>query len=181
MYKLIYTAAGDLETVVKSIEKLLLLQHSTYIADIENAKVAIPIELRKLVFCNVIAHVTPFALYRVLDQYKKIETEPKDCTNSFTTVSGLPCVHRIKTRMGEDAGTIQIEDIDPHWQFKKPAAYCIRKNLNEIEELRQPIDPLLAVHEPAVARTKGRPKGPRELPTCAEFEKSTQREPSQFE
>ena len=113
MYKLIYTAAGDLETVVKGIEKLFLLQRSTYIADIENAKIAILIELCKPIFRNVIAHVTPFALYWVLDQYKKIETEPKDYINSFTTVSGLLCVHRIKTRMREDAGTIQIEDINP--------------------------------------------------------------------
>ena len=53
----------------------------------------------------------------------------------------------------------------------------------EIEDLQQPIDSLLAVHEPAVARTKDRPRDPRELPTRAKlkFERSTKRVPSQFE
>ena len=180
-YMLTSIVTGDLETVVTGIEKLLALQRSTYIADIENAKVAVPMELQKPLFRDIIAHVTPFALHRILDQYKKINEEPKNCTNSFTTVSGLPCVYRIKARISEGAGTIQIEDISSHWRFKKPAAYCTRKTLSEIEELQQPIDPLLSVHEPAVVRTKGRPKGPQELPTRAEFEKSTQREPSQFE
>ena len=83
--------------------------------------------------------------------------------------------------MGEGAGTIQIEDINPHWQFKKLEAYCTQKTLSEIDELQQPVDPLFTVHEPAVVRTKDRPKGPPELPTRAEFEKSTKREPLQFE
>ena len=45
------------------------------------------------------------------------------------------------------------------------------------------IDPLLLVQDPAIVRPKGRPRGPRELPTRAELiaERSTQRQPSQFE
>lgn len=175
-------STGDLEKVVKDIAKLLSLQRSTYIGDIESAKVNVPMDLRRREFRDIIARVTPFALRRVLDQYKA-EREPKDCTNSFTTVSGLPCIHRVKARIAEGAGTIHIDDVHPHWRFQKPAASYTRGPLTEVEDLRQPIDSLLSVHEPAVARTKGRPTGPRELPTRAEleFQRSTQREPSRFE
>ncbi len=172
--------------MTKGVAKLLSVQRMNYIADIQSAKQAIPIDLRKEVFRDVIAHVTPFALRRVLNQYQKIidKEEPKECTNSFTTVSGLPCVHRIQTRIAEAAGTIQLDDINPHWRYKKPAAFCTRNVLTEVEDLQQPIDPLLAVHEPAIAITKGRPTGnKKELPSRAEleFEKSTKRLPSQFE
>ena len=45
------------------------------------------------------------------------------------------------------------------------------------------IDPLLLIQDPAIARPKGRPQGPRELPTRAELfaKRSTQRQTLQFE
>ena len=55
--------------MVKSVIKLLLVQRSTYIVNIENAKQTISIDLRKAVFRDVIAHVTSFILRRVLKQY----------------------------------------------------------------------------------------------------------------
>ena len=79
-------------------------------------------------------------------------------------------------------GTIQLEDMHPHWHFQKPTT---TRNTGQINSLEMPpsIDPLLSIYEPAEACTKGRPTGPRELPTCTELarERSTRRNPSEFE
>ena len=62
--------------------------------------------------------------------------------------------------------------------YTPPQIRLVREKIAE-----NPIDPLLAVHEPAVTRTKGRPNDPTELPTRAElaFQRSTRRLPSEFE
>lgn len=108
------------------------------------------------------------------------------CTGVFTATTGLPCAHEMKARKDENpdgSGALTIDDIHPHWRFEKPAFYTTREPLRGVDEIQQPNDPVLTVREPAVARPKGRPNGPRELPTRAEYEaeRSTRRIPSQFE
>ena len=169
--------------MTKGIARLLSNQRSNYITNIESAKATNAMDLRGRIFRDIAAHVTPFALRRVLDHYNKLNAkEPKDYTNSFTTVSRLPYIHRVQARMAEGAGVIHIDDIHPHWRYEKPAASYTRSALAKTEDLQQPIDPLLAIYEPAVARPKGRPQGPIELPTRTElaFQQSTRREPSKF-
>lgn len=136
-------------------------------------------------FRDIVAHVSPFALRLVLKQWEKVQAGVlNQCTNVFTTTSGLPCAHRIRNRMGESngAGIVRLRDIHPHWRFEKPASHLTRGHVNELED-DDNIDPLLTIQEPAIAHTKGRPRGQQELPTRAEVsaQRSTQRNPSHFE
>lgn len=79
---------------------------------------------------------------------------------------GLPCVHKLKEIMEKGNGSTQLREIHAHWRYNKPAAFCTRNTLIETEGDSQSIDPLLAVYEPTVvARSRGRPTDPRELPT----------------
>ena len=82
--------------MIRDIARLLSDQRNKYIVNIESAKQAISIKFRSRVFHDVFAYVTSFALYRVLNQYKKINAEKsKDCINSFITIFELLYVYKI--------------------------------------------------------------------------------------
>ncbi len=82
------------------------------------AKANLGMELRKPAFRDVIAHVSRFALRRVLEHYKKVRNGLAEaCTDAFTTLSGLPYTYRVKARMDEGpkaSGPLRIKDIHPH-------------------------------------------------------------------
>lgn len=176
-------STGDLETVVKNIENLLSRQRRGYLDALGKAKTRVPDELREPWLCDVLPLVTPFALRLCLKQKRKIGEALEECTHAFTTTTGLPCAHKIKERIDEDAGVLKIDDIHSHWRFEKPLAMRTRNPPATPDDLAPAIDPLLAVREPRIAVTKGRPTGQQELPTRAELElqRSTTRDPSQFE
>jgi len=75
-------------------------------------------ELRKLAFRNVIAHISRFALRRVLEYYKKVRNSLAEVyTNAFTILSSLPYTYRVKARIDEGpkaSGPLRIKDIYPY-------------------------------------------------------------------
>ncbi len=72
--------------------------------------------------------------------------------------------------MNEPRGALRIDDIHTHWRHDKPPSYITRAPIAEVAETQQLRDSILYAREPAVCKTKGRPRGPRELPTRAEVE-----------
>ena len=105
------------------------------------------------------------------------------CTKHFTTTIGLPCAYIIERRMLEAGGVLKIEDIHPHWRFKKPTQSHDQQGENEENSNTDSAAvELLRVNEPAIIASRGRPPGARNKRTRAQaFEDSTQREPSGFE
>jgi len=200
-------SVGDLKSVVDSLELLLMNQRHDYIGAIQMAKTRLPFRLRAPILRDLVAHVTPFALHKVIEQYKLItitEGPLSPCTNVFTTTLSLPCAHRIQRRMYDTAGggVLKIEDIHPHWRFEgsavslpvdssestpeaTPETSDVEMNYDiPTSSLSALSDPLLQVQNPAVVRPKGRPvgaRGRRGVRRQQEFEVSTQRESSQYE
>lgn len=95
-----------------------------------------------------------------------------DCTGHTKQNTGLSCIHIIKECV-ENNEPLQLYHFYSHWRLRDPEEY-------------QPINPRLLVLNPAVCRTRGRPRGASNLPTAsqastAEPDQSTEREPSQHE
>ena len=108
---------GDLKTVVDFIDLLLMNQRQTYILDMKQVKVRLPHRFRLPIFTHLLARVTSFALKQIYDQYRLItaaSTALPVCTRVFTTVTGLPCAHKIQERMFERGGLIQLKDVHSH-------------------------------------------------------------------
>jgi hypothetical protein len=205
------SSIGDLKSVVDSLELLLMNQRHDYIGAIQMAKTRLPFRLRASILRDLVAHVTPFALHKVMEQYNliTITEEPLSrCTNVFTRTLSLPCAHRIQRRIYDTAGggVLKIEDIHPHWRFEGSAVnlsvdsseftpeatpeatsetFDAEMNYDiPTSSLSNLSDPLLQVQNPAVIRPKGRPvgaRGRRGVRRQQEFEDSTQREFSQYE
>ena len=120
--------------------------------------------------------VTPQGLRKVAGQYelaKKGEFNVVtlgDCSRSFRNVFGLPCKHEIARQLHfNKEWKLGIEDVDPHWYFKR-----------EDLPLPIPLPPIpeeARILEPEVVKTRGQPKKTNTKKT----DTSTQRDPSAFE
>lgn len=75
-----------------------------------------------------------------------------------------------------DEASLQREEVDYKWWFEQPPPYYAP---NQIVDAT---DPLLLVHDPPIAQTRGRPTHVQwNLRREKEKERSTRRDPSQFE
>jgi len=173
------------------------------------------------IFRDLTAFVTPFALKAVNAQFKRLKSEPTaivSCTNTFTKTMGLPCAHKIQERWYDrvDSNVLKLKDIYSYWRFAKPSQarqatarqedHAIRgDDVTEVQgtppeilpppssspEDRGLSDDILRVQEPAVVKSKGRPRGLLNKAWAAPsqsqrrrqmtFENSTQRTSSAFE
>ena len=121
-------STGDLMTVVDKIELMLTNQYKDYFAKLATAKRDLAWEFQATVFRGVVGHVTPYALWKIHDQYRKLKDATKAeplpaCTHTFSRTMGLPCSHVIELRMNavdEELGRILLTDVHPHWRFRKP-------------------------------------------------------------
>ena len=121
-------STGDLMTVVDKIELMLTNQYKNYFAKLAVAKRDLAWEFQRTVFRDLTGRVTPHALWKIHDRYSTLkratEAEPlAACTHAFTRTMGLPCSHIIEARMNavdEELGRIPIDDVHPHWRFRKP-------------------------------------------------------------
>lgn len=110
---------GDLKTVVDAISLLLYNQLHDHIIAVEEAKTRFPLRLRKPIFLQLAAYISHYALRKISEQYSLVVDSPTaltPCTHTFTTVMGLPCSHKIQSRMYETAGCLLLEDVHPHWR-----------------------------------------------------------------
>ncbi|XP_068656492.1 uncharacterized protein [Aristolochia californica] len=75
-------------------------------------------KLRIPFFDKLVGHVSVFALRELLEQYKLAldhVTLPV-CSDEFTSTMGLPCAHKMKSRMDESKG-LYLTDIDSQWRI----------------------------------------------------------------
>ncbi len=94
-------------------------QHHDYIAIIQMTKIRLSFHLQALILRDLVAHVTSFALHKIIEQYNLItitEESLSSCINVFTRTLSLSCAHRIQRRMNDTAEdeVLKIEDIHSH-------------------------------------------------------------------
>ena len=92
-------STGDLKTVVDNIDLLLKNQHQEYVIKLDEAEMRFPTRLRRPLYSDVRAYITPFALLKVHSQYERLldQTTPLSlCTGAFRATMGLPCAHEIQ-------------------------------------------------------------------------------------
>lgn len=121
-------STGDLMTVVDRIEVMLMNQRKKHREELGKAKRSTPHGFAHTMFQNLIGRVDPHAIWKIKNQFDRLqkttEEEPlPSCTRVFAKTMGLPCSHIIKSRMEAidgGLGRILIDDVHPHWRFKKP-------------------------------------------------------------
>ena len=85
--------------MVDNIDLLLKNQHQEYVIKLDEAKMCFPTRLRRPLYSDVRAYITPFAFLKVHSQYERIldQTTPLSlCTGAFRATMGLPCAHEIQ-------------------------------------------------------------------------------------
>ena len=123
-------STGDLDTVVSKILTVLMNCYQNYSTKLGQQKRNTPFSVQHSVYRELIGRVSPHALRKINKQYQLVKAatseEPlSSCTHVFTTTMGLPCAHTIKTRIEEvdgGLGRLHLEDVHPHWRFKKPSS-----------------------------------------------------------
>ena len=120
------TSTGDLLAVVDGIELLLNRQYETYTHKLAQEKIKVAYKLPRDLMRDLIGRVSPHALSKIYSQYelmKLADKEPrnlKECTRTFVTTMGLPCSHMIREASEGEEKKLLLEDVHPHWRFKKP-------------------------------------------------------------
>jgi len=171
-----------LKTVLDKLELFLNGQYHNSDGDIEESKVRMPQDLRRVpIFRDLYGFVTPYALRKILEHYKRLCGQPtaiEACTGTFTKTMGLPCAHKIQERLYDAAGgrVLKLEDIHRHWKYvKSPAAMAGHAEEQEEEQEEDhtmggnddidvrgtpapempPPRQFLYIQEPATVRTRG--------------------------
>ena len=114
--------------VVDGIEKLLKKQYDAHAHALAQAKMKVPMHLPREFMRELIGQVSPYALSKIYDQYllvirakkKPEEHALKPCQRIFATTMGLPCAHMIVAALNTEEKKLLLEDVHPHWRFKKP-------------------------------------------------------------
>ena len=87
------------------------------------------LKLRLLIFRNLLAFVTSYALRKIFKQYKLLTntfTVIVRCTNIFICSTDLLCSHKIQKRMFDNSSHIlNIEDVYSYWRFEKSSRQLI--------------------------------------------------------
>ncbi len=159
-------------------------QYVNYDDDLEKSKTRMSQDLRRMsIFRDLYGFVTPFALRKICDHYKRIcgqSTAIEPCTSIFTRTMRLSCAHKIQERLYNraDDGALKLQDIHRHWLYtKSPRAATARAKEQEnntmgghqgddegddehIEMQGTPSSPqILQIQEPAIVRVKDRSPG----------------------
>lgn len=173
------SSTGDLDQVVNAIKMKILNQKQDYQLKESQVKHWRPLFVYNALYREIIAYVSPSALYAIHDQKEYLDKPPEErrsCTGRFTKTMGLPCSHLIQQRLTE-TGCIKLTDVHPHWQYKAP---IYRRSRQEVDIIS--IDLILQVANPPRVRIRGRPAGATNLNRRQhEHEWSTCRDPLQWE
>lgn len=113
-------SAADILTVFELTAKGLLAQHNAINSKLQSERLRMPIFGDKVLFANLYRQVTHHALRRLDDEFQRIalsaETGLPNCTNKFTGVFGMPCVHRMRALMAQGR-SIPLEEVQPFWRI----------------------------------------------------------------
>jgi len=80
----------NLKSVVNSLKLLFMNQHHDYIEIIQMMKIRLSFHLRASILRDLVAHVTSFALHKIIEQYKLItiiEESLSSCINVFKLIA----------------------------------------------------------------------------------------------
>ncbi len=189
------SSTGDLRDVAKKAANVCDRQRTKYVKALDEAKQRLDRSLRKAVFQDLFAYITPFALRTILPQYQKVMDAQKNnrglptCKGHLRATMGLPCAHEIERIINDTDGNdrVKLASIHPHWHFQKPPRHYVEPTMDfqdvddVLEDAPEPVrNPLLNIIDPAVVKSKGRPKGTLNRRQKA-FENSTRRQSSSFE
>ena len=125
--KKLMNSQKNLKTIVDIFNIICNRQRNNYIVAFEIAKERLNHKLRKIIYRDVEIYVTPFALRKIDDQYKRLlKTKKKNinlfvCTKSFKEIMSFFCAHVIEERRtnSENEKVLKLTDIHSHWRFKK--------------------------------------------------------------
>ena len=121
--QLLQFSTGDLYTAVAALALLFRRERHKWPEDIIAAKTRPRISHRAAFLRDVLAEIPPYALELVLTQYRKIADDMPRCTDTYPKYMGLPCSHRIKTRLAMPPGLLTLDDFHPHWHYNKSPSY----------------------------------------------------------
>ena len=113
-------SAADILTVFELTAKGLLAQHNAINAKLQSERIRRPIFGDKVLFAALYRQITHHALRRLDDEFQRIalsaETGLPPCTNRFTGVFGLPCMHRMRALKAQ-GWSIPLEEVHPFWRI----------------------------------------------------------------
>ena len=110
------SVVGDLKTVVDAIDVMLTNERQSYQIAINEARIRLPIHVKKPIFRDLCGKVSPFALKQMLPHYLKVVNHTmKPCTKFFTTTMGLSCANIMEQHMADGAGVLRLDGIHSHW------------------------------------------------------------------
>ena len=66
------SSSGDLKTVVDGINLLLINELHNHLIRLDEAKVRLPMDIRKPIFQEISPYVTPYALRKIMPQYERL-------------------------------------------------------------------------------------------------------------
>jgi hypothetical protein len=138
--------------VVKDIDRMITQDIHEHSGMIQRAETRIAGDVE---FTNLHPFVSPQGLRHLkkqLDLAKKDDFYVHECTGNFTAKFGLPCKHRLSLLLTAASPTdliINLKEIHSHWLYEPPAAKGAKRLLRNIP----------TILDPAVVKTKGRPKG----------------------
>ena len=166
------SSTNDVRMMIKKSDTLCDTQRANYRVLLGEAKQRLSSELKKPLYRDLGAYVTPFALREIEKHYKRLLDAQNNnrslpaCTKSFNNTMSLPCAHIIEQRLADAAGggVLKLSDVHPHWRFKKPIRHYREPDdfvdVDEVVDDETPDrDPLLQIQNPRMARTKERPQG----------------------
>ena len=160
-------STGDLKHALEKINLMLTNQINEHQVAMAQAKDRTPQRFMVPFLSELIGHVTPFALHKIMDQHNLL-TKPNliVCHHSMRDSMGIPCHHQIAERLREKEG-LHLSEIHERWHFIKPSGKVGPVATGQ-----------LLLLNPRVIKGKGRPKGSKTKHKAAS---STKRDASAFE
>ena len=117
----------DLKHVIDDIEIMIMNQCAIYTTKLNQESMKKFTTFNHNVFRDVIDRVTSHALYKVENQWLKVQTKTshermKSCIKIFKHTKSLSCAHKIKAtlnRLHDQRERLNVNDFHSHWRFKK--------------------------------------------------------------
>ena len=110
-------STGDLKVVVDQVILLLTGQVKELRSGLEIEWQRTPVWLTIPLFCELLSHITLFALQQIYQQYKIAKQAPLlCCTNKFYATMGLPCAHWIQDQLWRN-DWLHLDNVHRQWYF----------------------------------------------------------------
>ncbi len=112
------SSTKNLKTTLNEINLLLINEHHNHVLALVEKKIKFLTALRKSIFSQLIAHVTHYAIRKIVTQYDFLIdrfTIIDFCTRTFITITELSCSHKIQERLFNKESLL-LKDVHSHWR-----------------------------------------------------------------